>query len=122
MVKKLHVGNLAYSVSDDNLREAFSQFGTVQSATVVKDRVSGRSKGFGFVEMSTDAEAAAAIEKMNKVELGGRTMFVSESRSTGAPGGGGDRGDRRDGNRGGGGGFGGGFRGGDRDGGGRRPR
>ncbi|GHU17572.1 hypothetical protein FACS189472_04660 [Alphaproteobacteria bacterium] len=121
MVKKLHVGNLAYSVSDDNLREAFSQYGTVQSATVVKDRVSGRSKGFGFVEMSTDEEAASAIDKMNKIELGGRTMFVSESRSTGAPGGDRERGERRDGNRGGGFG-GGGFRGGDRDGGGRRPR
>jgi RNA recognition motif-containing protein len=83
MVKKLHVGNLAYSVSDDSLKDAFSQFGTVQSATVVKDKISGRSKGFGFVEMSTEAEAADAIAKMNKFELDGRTMFVSESRSTG---------------------------------------
>ncbi|GHU11861.1 hypothetical protein FACS189449_04220 [Alphaproteobacteria bacterium] len=118
MVKKLHVGNLAYGVSDDSLREAFSQFGTVQSATVVKDRVSGRSKGFGFVEMSTDAEAASAIEKMNKAELDGRTMFVSESRSTGAPSGGSrDGGGHRSGGFGGG-----GFRGGDRDGGRGRPR
>lgn len=99
MVKKLHIGNLGYSVSDDMLKDTFSQFGTVQSATVVKDKISGRSKGFGFVEMSADSEAAAAIEKLNRTAFEGRTMFVSESRSTGAPSsfpprgnGGGDRG------------------------------
>ena len=105
MVKKLHIGNLAYNVSDDALREVFSQHGTVQSATVVKDKISGRSKGFGFVEMSTDVEAAGAIEKLNRSPFEGRTMFVSESRSTGTGGGGdrggsyaprGDRGDRGD--------------------------
>ncbi|MDR3180000.1 MAG: RNA-binding protein [Holosporaceae bacterium] len=111
MVKKLHIGNLAYSVSDDILKDTFSQFGTVQSATVVKDKISGRSKGFGFVEMSTEAEAANAIAKMNKSELDGRTMFVSESRSTGAPFGGGNR-SGGNGNRSG---FSGGFKGGDRD-------
>jgi RNA recognition motif-containing protein len=94
MVKKLHIGNLAYTVSDDSLREAFSQFGTVQSATVVKDKISGRSKGFGFVEMSTEEEAANAIEKLNKSPFDGRTMFVSESRSTGGTGGGGFSNDR----------------------------
>jgi RNA recognition motif-containing protein len=89
MVKKLHVGNLAYGVSEESLKSAFSQFGTVESAVVIKDRVSGRSKGFGFVEMSSDAEASEAIEKMNKAEFEGRTMFVSESRYNGAPAGGG---------------------------------
>jgi RNA recognition motif-containing protein len=91
MVKKLHVGNLAYSVSEESLKSAFSQFGTVESAVVIKDRTSGRSKGFGFVEMSTDAEASEAIEKMNKMEFEGRTMFVSESRYNGASAGGGNR-------------------------------
>jgi RNA recognition motif-containing protein len=85
MVKKLHIGNLAYTVSDDILKDTFSQFGNVQSATVVKDKISGRSKGFGFVEMSTDAEASEAMDKLNKSQFEGRTMFVSESRSTGAP-------------------------------------
>jgi RNA recognition motif-containing protein len=83
MVKKLYIGNLAYSVNDDSLKNAFSQFGTVDSAVVVKDKTSGRSKGFGFVEMSTDESAASAIEKMNRCEFEGRTMFVSESHSTG---------------------------------------
>jgi RNA recognition motif-containing protein len=81
MTKKLYIGNLAYSVNDDSLRGAFSKFGTVESATVIKDRDSGRSKGFGFVEMSTDESAAEAIEKMNKCEFEGRIMFVSESHS-----------------------------------------
>ncbi|MDR3155616.1 MAG: RNA-binding protein [Holosporaceae bacterium] len=80
MVKKLHVGNLAYSVTDDSLKNAFSQFGLVESATIVRDRISGRSKGFGFVEMSTEEEASHAIEKLNKSAFEGRTMFVSESR------------------------------------------
>jgi RNA recognition motif-containing protein len=83
MVKKLHVGNLGYSVTDETLKEAFAPIGTVESATVIRDRISGRSKGFGFVEMSTDQEAANAIEKLNKTEFEGRTMFVSESRSPG---------------------------------------
>jgi RNA recognition motif-containing protein len=83
MTKKLYIGNLAYSVNGDSLREAFSKFGTVESATVIKDRDSGRSKGFGFVEMATDESAAEAIAKLDKKEFDGRTMFVSESRSTG---------------------------------------
>ncbi|MDR1334850.1 MAG: RNA-binding protein [Holosporaceae bacterium] len=102
MVKKLHVGNLAYSVSDDSLKNAFSQFGSVESATVIRDKISGRSKGFGFVEMSTEEEASLAIEKLNKSSFEGRTMFVSESRM--ASGGGSrrsfdDRDDDRDGRR-----------------------
>ncbi|MDR1982346.1 MAG: RNA-binding protein [Holosporaceae bacterium] len=83
MAKKLYIGNLAYSVNDESLKDAFAQFGTVESAIVIKDRASGRSKGFGFVEMSTDESAASAIEKMNKCEFEGRMMFVSESHSTG---------------------------------------
>jgi RNA recognition motif-containing protein len=98
MIKKLHVGNLSYSVSEEAIKEAFSQIGTVESVIVVKDKISGRSKGFGFVEMSTDAEAAEAIEKLNKSQFEGRTIFVSESKSTGAttP----RSGDSRGGNRG----------------------
>ncbi|MDR3186969.1 MAG: RNA-binding protein [Holosporaceae bacterium] len=88
MAKKLHVGNLGYSVTEDALRGAFSSLGNVESVTVVKDKISGRSKGFGFVEMSTDQEAADAIEKLNKTELEGRVMFVSEARSTVRDGGG----------------------------------
>lgn len=87
MVKKLYIGNLAYTVTDDALKTAFSSFGTVQSATVIKDKMTGRSKGFGFVEMSTEAEASEAIDKLNKSPFEGRTMFVSESVSTGAPSG-----------------------------------
>lgn len=83
MAKKLHIGNLAYSVSDDTLKDAFSQFGGVESAIIVKDKVSGRSKGFGFVEMSTDEEASQALEKLNKTQLEGRTIFVSEAKSLG---------------------------------------
>lgn len=79
MVKKLHVGNLSYSVTDEELKAAFEGCGSVESAAVVKDKRNGRSKGFGFVEMSVDAEAAQAIEKLNKTELKGRMIFVSES-------------------------------------------
>lgn len=83
MTNKIHIGNLAYAVTDDILRGAFEQFGVVQSAIVVKDRMSGRSKGFGFVEMASEQDAAEAIEKLNKTPLEGRTMFVSEARSNG---------------------------------------
>ncbi|MDR2723927.1 MAG: RNA-binding protein [Holosporaceae bacterium] len=82
MEKKLYIGNLAYSVNDESLRSAFSRIGSVESATVVKDKISGRSKGFGFVEMASEELAALAIEKMNKTEFEGRTMFVSESHSS----------------------------------------
>ncbi len=77
MGNKLFVGNLAFSVTDQNLSETFSQCGTVASAKVIMDRDSGRSKGFGFVEMSSDSEAQAAITKFNGAEAGGRAMTVN---------------------------------------------
>jgi len=114
MGKKLYVGNLPFSANDQTLQETFSQCGTVESAKVITDRDSGRSKGFGFVEMSSDAEAADAIAKFNGAELDGRAMTVNEARPMeprsgggGGFGGGGGRGGDR-GGRGGGGGFGGG--------------
>ncbi len=93
MGKKLYVGNLSYSMTDDGLMSAFSQCGTVESARVITDRDSGRSKGFGFVEMSSDAEAQKAIETMNGQTVEGRALNVSEARPQ-APreGGGGGRG------------------------------
>ncbi len=80
MGNKLYVGNLAYSVRDDSLHEAFSQFGSVTSAKVMMDRETGRSKGFGFVEMGSDAEAQAAINGMNGQALEGRAIVVNEAR------------------------------------------
>jgi RNA recognition motif-containing protein len=77
---KLYVGNLAYSVRDDSLHQAFSQFGTVTSAKVMMDRDTGRSKGFGFVEMGSDAEAQSAINGMNGQALEGRAVVVNEAR------------------------------------------
>jgi len=110
MGKKLYVGNLSYSVDDQSLNQSFSDFGTVSSAKVMMDRDSGRSKGFGFVEMSSDAEAQAAISGMNGKSVDGRGMVVNEARPmeprTGGFGGGG--GGRREGGGGGGGGYGGG--------------
>jgi RNA recognition motif-containing protein len=109
MGNKLYVGNLAYSVRDESLQESFGQFGTVTSAKVMMDRDTGRSKGFGFVEMSSDAEAQAAINGMNGQALEGRAIVVNEARPReerpGGFGGGG-------GGRSGGGGFGGGGGGG----------
>ena len=92
MGKKLYVGNLSYSVSDESLAEVFGQFGTVESARVITDRDSGRSKGFGFVEMSSDSEATTAIEKLNGQDLGGRNMNVSEAKPMAPREGGGGRG------------------------------
>lgn len=80
MGNKLYVGNLAYSVRDESLQEAFGQFGTVTSAKVMMDRETGRSKGFGFVEMGLDAEAQAAINGMNGQALEGRAIVVNEAR------------------------------------------
>ena len=80
MGNKLYVGNLAYSVRDESLQEAFAQFGTVTSAKVMMDRETGRSKGFGFVEMGSDAEAQAAINGMNGQALEGRAIVVNEAR------------------------------------------
>ena len=117
MGNKLYVGNLPYSVGDSDLEQAFGQFGAVSSAKVMMDRETGRSKGFGFVEMGSDPEAQAAISGMNGQSLGGRSVVVNEARpmesrpprSGGFGGGGG----------GGGGGYGGGGSGGGGGGGGR---
>ena len=114
MGNKLYVGNLPYTVRDEDLQQSFGQFGAVTSAKVMMERDTGRSKGFGFVEMASDAEAQAAINGMNGQPLGGRSITVNEARPmearpprTGGFGGGGS-----------GGGYGGGGGGGDRSGGG----
>lgn len=86
---KLYVGNLAYSTDEDMLRKTFEQYGEVESANVVTDRDTGRSKGFGFIEMKNDDEAKAAIEALNGTELDGRTIKVSESQPKERRGGGG---------------------------------
>ena len=120
MGRKLFVGNLPFSATDDTLRQLFSESGTVESAQVIVDKFSGRSKGFGFVEMSTDDEAAQAVSKFNGYDLEGRALTVNEARPMvpreggggggfGGRGGGGGRGDR--------GGYGGGGGGGGRRGG-----
>lgn len=80
MGKKLFVGNLKYEVDDNVLRDLFSPHGTIESATVITDRSTGQSKGFGFVEMSNDDEAAAAIEALNGQEHDGRPLTVNEAR------------------------------------------
>ena len=116
MGNKLYVGNLPYSVRDNDLEQAFGQFGAVTSAKVMMERDTGRSKGFGFVEMASDAEAQAAINGMNGQPLGGRSIVVNEARpmeprpprTGGFGGGGGGFG----GGRSGGGGYGGGREGG----------
>lgn len=118
MAKKIYVGNLAFSVTDDELQQAFASFGNITSARVVMDKMSGRSKGFGFVEIEDDASADTAIQKMDGQTIGGRAVRVSEAKPqeprTG--GGGGGRGFGGGGGGGGRGGFGGG--GGGRSGGG----
>jgi len=113
MGNKLYVGNLPYSFRDSDMEQAFSQFGTVTSAKVMMERDTGRSKGFGFVEMGSPAEAQAAIEGMNGQQHGGRALVVNEARPmeprSGGGGGGGGRGFGGGGGGGGGGrGFGGG--------------
>jgi cold-inducible RNA-binding protein len=80
MAKKLYVGGLPYSTTEDSLKEAFAQAGTVETATVIIDKMSGRSKGFGFVEMATDEEAQKAIELFDGKEFEGRTIKVNEAR------------------------------------------
>jgi hypothetical protein len=137
MGNKLYVGNLPYSVRDSDLEQSFGQFGAVTSAKVMMERDTGRSKGFGFVEMGSDAEALAAIEGMNGAPLGGRSLVVNEARPMeprpprtgggggyGGGGGGGGYGGGGGGREGGGGGFrspyGGGGGGGGRSGGGGR--
>ncbi len=105
MSKKLYVGNLAFQTTTQDLQQLFGQAGSVESAQIIEDRDTGRSKGFAFVEMSTEAEAAAAIEQFNGKEVGGRALKVNEARpKENRSGGGGGRG--FGGNRGGGGGFG----------------
>ena len=125
MGNKLYVGNLPYSVRDEDLQQSFGQFGAVTSAKVMMERDTGRSKGFGFVEMGSDAEAQAAITGMNGQPLGGRSVVVNEARPmearpprTGGFGGGGGGGGYGGGAGGGGGGYGGGGGGGGRSGGG----
>jgi hypothetical protein len=120
MGNKLYVGNLAYSVRDDDLQQAFGEFGAVTSAKVMMDRDTGRSKGFGFVEMGSDAEAQAAIEGMNGQSLAGRAIVVNEARPREERPGGfrGPYGGGGAGGGGGGGGYGGGGGGGGRSGGG----
>jgi RNA recognition motif-containing protein len=111
--KKLYVGNLTYGVSDSTLEQLFSQFGTVQSAQVIQDRATGRSKGFGFVEMDTEAQAQAAIEGLHDQEHDGRRLTVNEAKPREDRGGGGGYGGGGGGSRGGrGGGGGGGYGGG----------
>lgn len=80
MAKKLYVGGLSYDTTEKGLRDAFSQAGVIETATIIMDKMTGRSKGFGFVEMSTDAEADKAIELFNGKELDGRTLVVNEAR------------------------------------------
>ena len=80
MGKKLYVGNLPFTVTEDALRQMFADCGTVESAKIITDKFSGRSKGFGFVEMSSDAEAATAITKFNGMEHEGRKLNVNEAR------------------------------------------
>jgi len=88
MGKKLYVGNLAYSIDDGSLQQIFGAHGTVQSAQVIMDRDTGRSKGFGFVEMGSDQEAQAAIQALNGAEVEGRTLTVNEARPKTEGGGG----------------------------------
>jgi cold-inducible RNA-binding protein len=114
---KIFVAKINFASTDDTLREAFEAFGTVDTANVVMDRETGRSRGFGFVEMADDAEAQAAIDGLDGTELDGRTIAVKKAEPR--EGGGGSRGGSR-GGFGGGGGYGGGNRGGGGGGGGRR--
>ena len=127
---KLYVGNLSFQTSSEDLQQLFAQAGTVESASVVEDRETGRSRGFGFVEMSSNEEGQAAITQFNGKEVNGRALTVNEARpreNRGGGGGGGGRGGFG-GNRGGGGGYGGnrggggGYGGGSGGGGNREPR
>src|SRR6186713_3746181 len=94
MGTKLYVGNLSFRTTSDELRDAFAAVGTVESVSVIEDRETGRSRGFGFVEMATAEEAAAAIEQFNGKELGGRNLTVNEAKPKTERGGGGGYRDR----------------------------
>jgi RNA recognition motif-containing protein len=109
---RLYVGNLAYSVTSQSLEQLFSEYGQVKDATVVQDRDTGRSKGFGFVEMGDNAQAQAAIQGLNLKEIEGRCLTVNEARPREERGGGGGGGGRGYGGGGGGGGGGRGYGGG----------
>lgn len=121
-MKKLYVGNLPYSIDDEQLQQHFSKHGAVRSAQVITDRTTGQSKGFGFVEMETDADAQVAIDQMDGKSIGGRTLTVNEAKPREDRGGGRSGGGAREG------GYGGGREGGNRrrdrddDGGNRRQR
>ena len=109
MGRRLFVGNLSYQTDENELTELFSQFGAVENAQIMRDMATGRARGFAFVEMATDDEAAAAATGLNNTQFGGRTIAVNEARPreqrAGGPGGGGGRGGRSfGGGRGGGGG------------------
>jgi cold-inducible RNA-binding protein len=110
MGRKLYVGNLAYGVTDSDLQQLFEAHGTVQSAQVIMDRDTGRSKGFGFVEMGSDQEAQAAIQALNGKEVDGRALTVNEARPKTEGGGRGGKGGYGGGGGGGRGGYGGGGR------------
>ncbi len=115
MSQKLYVGNLAFQTSSEELQQLFAQAGTVESASVVEDRETGRSRGFGFVEMSSKEEGEAAIQQFNEKEVNGRSLTVNEAKPRENRSGGGGRGGYGGGGgRGGGGGYGGGGGGGDR--------
>ena len=101
MSKKLYVGNLAFQTTNQDLQQLFAQAGTVESASIIEDRDTGRSKGFAFVEMSTEAEAASAIDQFNGKEVGGRMLKVNEARPRENRSGGGGGGRNFGGNRGG---------------------
>ncbi|HEY0320764.1 MAG TPA: RNA-binding protein [Pyrinomonadaceae bacterium] len=127
MATKLYVGNLSFRTTQEDLRDLFAQAGTVESASVIEDRETGRSRGFGFVEMASQEEALAAIEQFNGKDFNGRNLTVNEARprtersggggggGRGGYGGGGGGGRGGGGNRGGGGGYGGGGGGGGRN-------
>jgi len=115
MSKRIYVGSLPFEVTDEQLQGLFAPFGAVTSAKVISDKFTGRSRGFGFVEMADDAQAQEAITKLNKTKMGSREILVSEARPLEPRQGGGGGGPRRGG--GGGGGYGRGDRGGDRGGG-----
>jgi RNA recognition motif-containing protein len=123
MPSKLYVGGLSYSTTTESLKEHFAQCGTVESATIITDRFTGQSRGFGFVEMATEADAQAAISKLNNQSFDGRRLTVALANSQGPrAGGGGAGGGGRSGGPRGGGGMGGGFGGGGGTGGRRPPR